>query len=130
MVESTINSILLIELKRPGKSSEHKNPHKQLKEYVYEINKSKSIKTSKGRTLKISDNIRFYCYILCNTNDEFIKKEVISEYSYNKDADGTFYLHNHADSERPTTTMQIIDFELLLENAKKRNKAFIEKLPK
>lgn len=130
MVESTINSILLIELKRPGKSSEHKNPHKQLKEYVYEINKSKSIKTSKGRTLKISDNVRFYCYILCNTNDEFIKKEVISEYSYNKDADGTFYLHNHSDSERPTTTMQIIDFELLLENAKKRNKAFIEKLPK
>lgn len=74
MVESTINSILLIELKRPCKSSKHKNPHKQLIEYIYEINKSKSIKTSKGRTLKISDNIRFYCYILCNTNDEFIKK--------------------------------------------------------
>lgn len=130
MVESTINSILLIELKRPGKSSKHKNPHKQLIEYIYEINKSKSIKTSKGRTLKISDNIRFYCYILCDTNDEFIKKEVILEYSYNKDADGTFYLHNPANNERPTTTIQIIDFELLLENAKKRNKAFIEKLPK
>ena len=128
-LERQINSILLIELKRPNKSHKGNNPHKQLKNYIYDINNSKSIVTSTGRTLKLADKVKYYGYIICNTNDEFILKEVINEYSYKKDYDGSFYLHNIDDGQTPETTIQILDFELLLENAKNRNKAFIDKLP-
>ena len=128
-LEQHISSILLIELKRPNESHKGNNPHKQLKSYIYDINSSKSIITSTGRTLKLADKVKYYGYIICNTNDKFILKEVINEYSYKRDYDGSFYLHNIDDGQTPETTIQILDFELLLENAKNRNKAFIDKLP-
>ena len=128
--DNMMDTVVIIELKRPGQLSKHKNPHKQLSEYVYDINKLCQVKSSSGRTFKLAENVRFYCYIICDTNNEYVKKEIISDYHYKKDYDSTYYIHNDKADEYPTTTYRLIDFEILLQTAKERNEAFISRLPK
>ena len=128
---SLIDSILVVEIKRPGKPGKHDDPHLQVCRYITEISKHKSIKTSDGNVISISESPRFYSYILCDNANDFIN-DMCFKYGYEKTADGSYYLLKAKNNtiDLPTIDQYIIPFDVLLNTAKMRNKAFIDRLLK
>lgn len=128
---SLIDSILVVEIKRPGKPGKHDDPHLQVYRYIEEIIKRKSIKTSEGNIISISESPRFYSYILCDNANNFIN-DMCLKYGYEKTADGSYYFLKAKNNtiDFPTIDQYIIPFDVLLNTAKMRNKAFIDRLLK
>lgn len=115
-------TVSLIELKKPQRQKIDEDPTKQLYRYIREIREN-TVKMHNGRTLNVSDNTRFYCYSVCDLtkpieeyaeNHHYLKlKGELGYYDYN----GT--LHTH---------MSIISFDKIVSDAKRRHRAFFEKL--
>ncbi|MEI0447693.1 hypothetical protein R4J03_11620 [Brachyspira intermedia] len=128
--ETIIDKILIIELKRPGKPSDHYDPHEQVLSNIIEIWQSGSLKNNQGKVVQISNNVIFYAYILSDYNSKFINNKAIQIYRYREAPDGTYYLYQDATSKNPSINFNIIPYTILHSIAYDRNLAFISKLDK
>lgn len=117
-------SIVIIEFKRPerNKYGEDKNPINQVFNYIRLIREGKA-KDENGKTIQVSPSIPFYCYIVATLTPE-LKKEA-ENYSYTPTPDGLgiFGYNNNLNAY-----IEIISYRKLIADAKKRNKAFFDKL--
>ena len=123
--EAPHNSVVLVEFKRPMRKEYDEtddNPIVQLYNYVREIRKGKKL-TNDGRTYDIGEHTRFYCYLICDRNDK------IDEYAENAQLEKTFDgLGFYGYNKSLKCIIEIMPFNQVLSNAKKRNKVLFHKL--
>lgn len=123
--EAPYNSVVLLEFKRPMRDKydpEKDNPIEQVYDYVAKIRSGKQI-TRKGRKYPISDNTWFYTYLICDINDKIDRWASYAQLS--KTFDGLGYYGYNRDLK---CMMEIITFDQVVSNAKKRNKVLFHKL--
>ncbi|WGQ14754.1 ATP-binding protein [Sphingobacterium faecium] len=123
--EAPFNSIVLVEFKRPmrrGYSETDDNPIVQLYNYVREIRKGKKL-TADGRTYDIGDHTRFYCYLVCDRNEKIDEYAENAQFEKSFDGQG-WYGYN----KTLKCTIDIMPFNQVITNAKKRNKVLFHKL--
>ena len=118
--------ITIYEFKRPGRTTynENSNPIKQIYDYVLRIRANK-IKTETGRRVQTHANTLAYGYLVCDINEKV--KEICERESLHPTPDGEGYIGFH-----PTykILIQVISFDRLLRNSKRRNEIFFKQLKK
>jgi hypothetical protein len=123
--EAPYSSIVIIEFKRPGRSEfndSDKNPINQVYDYIRDIRAGRS-KNNKGRPITVSDNTPCYVYVVCDINDKLRALAVNANLTRTPDGEGYF-----GDNRELKTYIEIISYNKLLGDAKKRNKILFEKL--
>jgi hypothetical protein len=116
-------AVSLLEFKKPQRKSFDEDPTKQLYRYLREIKDANTVKLPNGRDLHVGADTRYYCYAICdltNSIKEFAENNnyaklmgEIGYYSYNRN-------HN--------AYTEVLAFDKLVVDAKRRHKAFFEKL--
>ncbi|MEQ8637958.1 ATP-binding protein [Gimesia maris] len=119
-------SVVLVEFKRPLRDDynekKDKNPIQQVYNYV-ELIKSGKAKDRNGRPIKVLQGTPFYGYIVC---DMMSKLEEQAKYAQlTKTPDGMGYFGYNA---QVGVYVEIISFDKVVADAKKRNAVFFEKL--
>ena len=122
--EVPFHSITIVEYKKPGPETPKSddNPIQQVNNYIREIKKN-GIKMSDGRIVPVDSSTFFYCYIICDINDNVV----------NFTQDGVFYetpdrMGYYCFNDRLRSFTQIISWDKLLQDAMKRNKILFSKL--
>ncbi|MBF0555967.1 MAG: hypothetical protein HQK96_15690 [Nitrospirae bacterium] len=120
--DSSYSSIVLLEFKRPQREEFTKDddPIKQLYTYIININAGKA-KNSKGRTIP-KDQI-YYCYLICDITEPI--KNSADQANLAETPDGSGYY-----GFNPTykAYVEVISYDKLLKDAKKRNRVLFKKL--
>ncbi|WP_455480994.1 ATP-binding protein [Bartonella sp. B12(2025)] len=121
--DTDLDKLMLVEFKRPGKKqySSGYSPDYQIKKYLAEL-RGKRIKTFDNKSIKISDQCIFYCYIIANIEGEFDEQTA----GWQETANGRGRIMNLNSKLRGT--IEIIEWHDLLADAKLRNQAFISTL--
>jgi hypothetical protein len=116
------NSITIIELKRPGR--DNTNSKTQILNYIDKI-KANGVKDEKGRPILINDQTVFHCYIVQDI--ETSDATTLRQDGFQSTGTGTFF---HRPPNYETTIIELINYDALLEIAKKRNKIFFDHFDK
>lgn len=123
--EAPFNSVVLVEFKRPmrkGYDDYEEDPIVQLLDYIREIKKGKKL-TQNGRTYDVNDSTKFFCYLVCDINDKIIRFAENAQLEKTYDGLG-YYGYN-----KPLKcVIDVMPFNQVLSNAKKRNKVLFNKL--
>ncbi len=122
--EQPFRNVTIIEFKRPGreKYDERENPIQQVIEYMDDIINGK-IKTKDGLIISNNENIRFFCYILCDVNEKI--KKYARHYDFKPTPDNLglyYYLGNY------NAYIEIMPYNKMIQDSKKRNKILFDKL--
>jgi len=122
--EQPFKNITIIEFKRPGRESygDSENPIQQVIEYMDDFTNGK-IKTKDGLTIDGNNNIRFFCYILCDISEKL--KKYIKQYDFQQTPDGQGY---YSYSNNYNAYMEIVPYNKMIRDSKKRNKILFDKL--
>ncbi len=118
------NSVTLIEFKRPERKNydEKENPVAQAVRYIKEMRASQVFKRDK-HVFRISDSVPIHIFVVCHIVDELLSH--IDAYNPIQTPDGEgriIYLHHYK------AYIEVISFEKLIADARKRNEAFFRKL--
>jgi hypothetical protein len=128
------NSIVIIEFKRPmrddyqttpdivGNEDAKTNPVTQVQRYIEKIRDGQAL-DRQGRPVLGCKNARFYAYIICDLRPSMIQIARESEMRQTPDGKG-YYKY----SENYNAYMEIVAFDQLLDDARKRNRMFFDKL--
>lgn len=81
------------------------------------------IKTKDGFTIDGNSNIRFFCYILCDISEKL--KKYIKQYDFQETPDGQGY---YCYSNSYNAYMEIVPYNKMIRDSKKRNKILFDKL--
>lgn len=122
--EQPFRNITIIEFKRPGREAygDSENPIQQVIEYMDDFTNGK-IKTKDGLTIDGTSNIRFFCYILCDISEKLHKYIKQYDFQLTPDLQG-YYLY----SKSYNAYMEIIPYNKMIKDSKKRNKILFDKL--
>jgi hypothetical protein len=120
------SSIVIIEFKRPFRDDyddERKNPISQVYGYIKKIREGKAV-NREGRPIPIvNKDIPFYCYILCDLTEKIREQAANADLYPTPDGLGFFgYNKTHK------CYVEIISYDKLIEDARKRNKILFDKL--
>jgi hypothetical protein len=122
--QSPYQSIVIIEFKRPQRNdyTDNENPVTQVLGYMDMILDNKA-KDKDGRPIIIGKATRFYVYIICDITPKIEK--IAKDFSATKAPDdmGYFWFNNPYNAY-----MEIISFDKVLNDSKKRNRVLFEKL--
>jgi hypothetical protein len=116
------SKVLLVEFKRPGRTSysENENPQFQVERYVQRLQSGK-LSDVRGRPVRIDKNTIFYCYIVA----DIVGKLDEWTYTWQHTADGRGRLY------RPNGgflgSVELIGWDALIEDARARNRAFFDR---
>lgn len=118
------SSITILEFKKPLRKeySDEENPFVQVTNYIGEIRAGKAV-TRDGRPLPISENMPFYCYIICDLTPQLRKWAQFSDLQETPDRLGFFGYKRHFNAY-----CEVISYDKLVADAEKRNKTFFQKL--
>ncbi len=125
---SYLSSVSIIEFKRPGRKNYSKsqkgkeNPIEQVYDYIDDI-KAEKIKNNTGRIIKIYDSTRFYGYVICDINDKI--KEFAKKATLKPTPDNMGYFGYNSEYN---CYIEVISFDKILADAKKRNRILFKKL--
>jgi hypothetical protein len=123
--DTPFNSVVLVEFKRPMRDNydpDKDNPIEQIYDYVSKIRVGKQI-TRNGRRYPINEQTWFYTYLVCDINDKIAKWASYAKLS--KTYDGLGYYGYNEDLK---CMIEILTFDQVLANAKKRNRVLFNKL--
>lgn len=116
-----IHAVTIIELKRPDRTD--KDVLEQVKDYVKGI-KNGELKDYHGRPAKVSDDVVFYCYVLCDI-DEKRYGEYLEDEEFSRIYSGRSYYRWFP---KISAHIEFIDFDHLLNDTKVRNAIFFNLL--
>ena len=122
--DKVARAVSIVEFKKPHRTHFDEDPTRQLYRYLREIRESKGINLPNGRQLHVADTTRYYCYAICDINDaihEFAENN--GGYARLKGELG-YYTYNRALNAHT----EILHFDKIVVDAKRRHKAFFEKL--
>ncbi|MBA9082330.1 hypothetical protein GGR10_000153 [Bartonella chomelii] len=121
--DADLNRLMLVEFKRPGKTQYQQgySPITQISTYLERL-KGKRIKISDNKSIRISDQCVFYCYIIADIVGE-LKTQTAA---WKKTANGRGRIQDLQGDYRGL--VEIIEWHDLLVDARSRNEAFISQL--
>lgn len=119
-------SLVVVEIKRPmrndAKAGEEKDPIEQALGYLTRVRKGKAV-TATGRPIPNSQDIPGFCYVICDITETVKDRCQLAALTVTSDHMGYFgYNPNYK------SYIEVISFDKLVDNAKKRNRAFFDKL--
>ena len=119
-------SVVVIELKRPEKSSyksdESDDPSDQVYRYIDDLIAGK-VYNEVGQAVQLPNNVRFYCYILADLTPRL--KTIAKRKEFQPTPDGAGYFKF---SQNYNAYVEIISYQKLLADAKKRNRVLFARL--
>ena len=119
-------AIVIVEFKRPVRDDyseqEGKDPIRQVDDYV-ELIKSGKAKDRRGRPITVPENTPFYAYVVCDLTPTLRKQAEFAQLTPTPDSLGYFGYHRHTG-----LYIEVIGFDKVIADAKKRNAALFEKL--
>lgn len=119
-----IGSCVIIEFKRPERNeyTEDENPIHQVLRYIDQIRAGKA-KDRGGSTIEVQEKIPFYCYIVGTLTTKMREYARMAGLIGTPDGGGYYgYIPDYR------SYVEVISFKKLVEDAKKRNQAFFNKL--
>lgn len=120
--DNVARAVSIIEFKKPQRPNFDKDPVGQMYDIIRDI-KDKKVKDLHGRNLFINGSTRFYCYAICDINPEIIKYAENGRFSLLKDDLGYYSYNEHLNAHT-----EILAFDKIISDVKKRHKIFFEKL--
>lgn len=116
------SKVLLVEFKRPGRTSyaDDENPQLQVERYVRRL-QAGTMRDVKGRPIKLDDRTVFYCFIIA----DIVGKLDEWTYSWQRTADGRGRVYQPRDGFRGS--IELMGWDALLEDARGRNQAFFDR---
>lgn len=120
------NSLTIIEFKRAMRDgySDDNNPIEQVYRYVRQIRKG-SETDRRGRPLSVSPNTAFYLYIIADLTEDL--RDYCESYNLDETVDGMGYF-GYNDQKNINAYIEVISYDKLLEDAKKKNRVLFDKL--
>ena len=117
-------SVVIVEFKRPERTdlSENANPLNQISDYVRQIREGKA-QGEDGRTIEVPENTPFYCYAVATLTHQLRELAHHHDFIATPDGRGFFRFHNAYNAY-----IEILSYDKVLRDAKKRNRAFFERL--
>ncbi len=115
-------SVSIVELKRPERESFEIDPVSQMYDTIREI-RNRKITLPNGRYLLVGESTKFYCYALCDINDKI--KKFAENLNLRELKDGLGY---YSFNEKLNAYTEIIAFDRLIADVKRRHKVFFHKL--
>jgi len=122
--KSPYQSVVIVEFKRPERNEypkKEEDPVEQVLRYVRKI-KDGGAKDKDGKTLNVG-TIPFYAYVLCSLTPRV--KTILSDMDFVKTPDNEGYFKYH---QNGGCYIEVISYDKVLTDAKKRNRAFFEHL--
>ncbi|MDC8771722.1 hypothetical protein [Roseateles albus] len=122
--KSPYQSVVIVEFKRPERKeypAKDENPVEQVLRYVRKI-KEGTAKDKDGKTINVG-SIPFYAYILCSLTPRI--KSIADNHDFVKTPDNEGYFRYH---QSAGCYIEIVSYDKVLSDAKKRNRAFFERL--
>lgn len=122
--KSPYQSVVVVEFKRPERNeypAKDEDPVEQVLRYVQKI-KAGTTLDKDGKTLTVS-TIPFYAYILCSLTPRIRLIAENRDFTKMPDNEGYFIYHQNAGCY-----IEILSYDKVLNDAKKRNRAFFEHL--
>ena len=116
------SKVLLVEFKRPGRTSYNadENPQFQIERYVKQL-QSGNLTDIKGRPIKLDGNTIFYCFIVA----DIVGKMDDWSYSWQRTANGRGRVYRPDSGFRGS--IELISWHDLITDARNRNQAFFDK---
>lgn len=117
-----INSITIVELKRPQRDDGDNDPVWQVLKYVRDI-KAGRIRKTNGRNFGDVSHVSFYCYVIGDLTQSMRESAERGGLVETQDREGYFGFN-------PTygAYIEVISYDKLLKDAKQRNRALFDKL--
>lgn len=118
------DTIILFELKRPMRNdyNYNDNPIAQLYDYVHKI-RSGEAKDKYGRIIKIGKTTKYYLYAICDVTSKL--ERILENNAFKPTPDNLgYYFYN----DRNNSYFEILSYDKILNDAKKRNRVLFEKL--
>ena len=124
--QKPFNSFTIVEFKKPQRDdyNDSENPITQVDNYIFDLLEGK-VKNRSGRFIQINKDTPFYIYIVCDITPSL--KRIIDkrgELHPTPDGNGYFAYRNATYS----AYIEILPFEKVMEDAKKRNRILFDKL--
>lgn len=118
------NTITIFELKRPMRDNYTMadNPIGQLYKYIDKIRENK-VKDSNGRNINTTNSTRFYLYAICDITNTL--ENVLKEYDFSLTPDMLGY---YKISKTYNAYIEVISYNKLINDSKKRNRILFDKL--
>jgi hypothetical protein len=120
--DQVARAVSIIEFKKPQRPNFDKDPIGQMYDIIRDI-KDKKVRLPTGRDLLINGSTRFYCYAICDINSEIRKYAENARFSQLKDDLGYYSYNEHLNAHT-----EILAFDKIIIDVKKRHKIFFEKL--
>lgn len=114
-------SVVLVEFKRPMRTDFDKDPIKQVYQYARTIAAGEALDRS-GRPIAVK-GVPFYAYLICDITPEV--RDACREAALVETPDGTGYFGFNTNYN---TYIEVLSFGQVLENSKRRNRVFFERL--
>lgn len=122
--KSPYQSVVIVEFKRPERNEypqKDESPVDQVLRYVRKIKEGQA-KDKDGRTINVGP-VPFYAYILCSLTPRI--KAIADNHDFVKTPDNEGYFKYH---QSLGCYIEIVSYDKVLNDAKKRNRAFFERL--
>lgn len=121
-------SFTIVEFKKPQRDGykdydSSKNPLDQVEKYIKELLAGK-VEGRTGRKIQVDPKTPFYVYIVCDVTPTLI--EILESREFDKTPDGMGYFRFYA--KYYNAYIEVLPFEKVLSDAKKRNRILFEKL--
>lgn len=126
--ESDNDTVVLVEFKRPGRNdyrfgSAKTDPITQVIDTANKIREDGKIISTRQRTITVPKGVRIYCYVIADLESKL--KSVCESHDMKKSWDGLGYHKYHQSKDM---FIEVLGYDKLLTDAKKRNAAFFDVL--
>ncbi len=120
------SAVVLVEFKRPARDDyadkEEKSPILQVFDYIDQLKEGKA-KDRRGRPISLPPQIPIYAYIVCDLTPTLKKQARNYSLTTTPDSQGYFGYHREHGAY-----IEVISFDKLVDDAKRRNRILFEKL--
>jgi len=126
VTKKPFDSVTIIEFKRPKRNDyseddEERDPVAQVWRYADKIQKG-NVKDKSGQFIKTSDGTQFYAYIICDLTPKM--DDLANFHSFTRMPDNLGYFAWQPNFRIYT---EILDYQKLIQDARKRNEVFFDK---
>lgn len=119
------STAIIVEFKRPMRDNYNgsDNPIDQVTGYVLKLRKPDQIMDERGREIYLNKRIPIYCYVICDLTSSI--RDILEMRNYKPLLDNQGYIFYN---DNLNTVIEVISFDKLLRDAKKRNSVLFKKL--
>jgi len=122
-LDDTLHNVVIVEFKRPGPVGQREeSPYRQIMRYIRDIREG-FYRIEDGKKVKAANTTRFYCYIVCDLDNE-TTRQMVEENMFRPLFDGQegYFLYN----PEVRAYIELVPFERILRDTKRNHRAFFD----